>query len=120
MGIKKSTESDLVRQFLDYLKLVPGVECWRNNNTGVKRTVKGKTFWTFSGRRGVSDILGILSVDSLFKGTFIAIEVKKPKENPTPEQQVFLDMIRSRGGIAIVAHDLEELRIALREEGIID
>ena len=49
---------------------------------------------------GVSDILGI------FRGRFLAIEVKKPGGKLTEKQQEFIDRINANGGIAFVARDV--------------
>jgi hypothetical protein len=42
------------------------------------------------------------------------VEVKRPGEQPRPEQQVFLDIVRANGGLAVCVHSLAELQAALR------
>ncbi|MDZ4245614.1 MAG: hypothetical protein U1D67_00670, partial [Dehalococcoidia bacterium] len=56
------------------------------------------------GVAGLSDIVG------LYKGRFVAIEVKLPKRRKyvTSIQQQFLDNIKENGGIAGVATDVDE------------
>lgn len=56
--------------------------------------------------KGVSDILG------LYKGRFLAIEVKVPKKYPTPEQKEFIAQVNARGGIAFVARSLADVERA--------
>lgn len=80
-----------------------GIFCWRNNTTGVFDPTK-KTFRTFSGLRGVADILGVLD-----DGRFLAIEVKRPKGKLSPEQDEFLENVAKRGGVATCVHSLDEL-----------
>jgi hypothetical protein len=112
-------ETDLVRACLDWLAL-HRIKAWRMNNTGIFDPVK-KIHRRFHGLRGVSDILGILpqrvrlagGEEELF-GNFLAIEVKKPGENPRPEQETFLHDIRGGGGIALCVHSLGELEEQLR------
>jgi hypothetical protein len=52
--------------------------------------------------RGVSDIIGCTK-----DGRFFAIEVKKPGGVVSPQQSKYLDEIRAKGGVALVATDLE-------------
>jgi hypothetical protein len=47
-------------------------------------------------------------------GRFLAIEVKRPGGKPTPEQQQFMDMINQAGGLAFVAHSIEEVAEVFR------
>jgi hypothetical protein len=42
-------------------------------------------------------------------GRFLAIEVKRPGGKPTPEQLQFIDTINQAGGLAFVAHSIEEV-----------
>lgn len=61
-------------------------------------------------RKGVSDLLGI------WRGRFIAIEVKTPKPKktyPSKDQKSFLQDVADAGGIAIVARSVEDVRKAL-------
>lgn len=59
--------------------------------------------------KGVSDILG------LWKGKFLAIEVKAPKGYLTPEQKAFIAKVRSEGGIAFVARSIDDVKRELGE-----
>ena len=51
---------------------------------------------------GSADLIGING------GRFVAIEVKLPGQKATQEQQDFINMVRSMGGQAGVAHNVEE------------
>lgn len=59
--------------------------------------------------RGI-DIIGLLPT-----GKFLAVECKRPGEEPRPNQELFLDDVRRHGGVGVVAHNLEELQEALAE-----
>lgn len=39
---------------------------------------------------------------------FVSLEVKDTKGRARPEQQIWYDMVRSMGGIAVIAHSVEE------------
>lgn len=52
---------------------------------------------------GSSDLIGIGP-----GGRFLALEIKVPGKRPTVEQQMFLDLVVARGGIAACVHSAEE------------
>jgi len=56
-----------------------------------------------SNPKGVSDIIGI------YKGRFLAIEVKTPKGKVTEAQRAFIDRVNKEGGIAFVARSVEDV-----------
>lgn len=55
-------------------------------------------------QRGVSDILACSP-----SGQFWAIEVKNKYGVPSKEQVEFLDSVKNRGGVAILAYDIDEV-----------
>lgn len=55
-------------------------------------------------RRGVADLLGI------YRGRFLAIEVKSAKGNLSEHQVEFLDQVRAAGGIGFVARSIEDVK----------
>ncbi len=111
MGIKLATESQIVTACLDLLEL-RGIFAWRANNVATVDHSRG-VYRTFRGLKGVSDILAI-TPDG--RGRLIAIEVKKPGGRLSPEQKLFLDAIRERGGLAFVVRSVSELDEVLAKE----
>src|SRR5690348_9795815 len=79
------------------------IVCYKHQNSGIY-SVKRQSYIP-SHTRGVSDIIGCLP-----DGRFLAIEVKRPGGKPTPEQQQFIDTINQAGGLAFVAHSVEEVQ----------
>lgn len=105
-----ATETDLVRACLGWLT-AHGVYCWRNNTGIVRLPGKGGKLRPVTfGKVGSSDILGVA------RGRLVAVECKQPGNRPSPEQAAFLEAVRANGGIAIVAHDLDELEQQFREQ----
>lgn len=104
----KRTESTLVRAILDYLEL-RNIMAFRVNTTGVFDPTR-KVFRKFSGRRGVSDIIGV------FNGRFLAIECKTDEGRVSQDQQEFLDDVQSHRGIAIVARSVDDVERVLTEQ----
>ncbi len=59
-------------------------------------------------RKGVSDILGI------YKGKFLAIEVKSAKGKLSPHQILFQQEVKEHGGHALTVRSVEELDFQLK------
>lgn len=102
-------EQALVNQIISYLSY-KGHYVWRNNSGVVKSDYTDKAgrykqrMWR-AGVKGGSDILGIAK-----SGKFIAVECKIKGNKPTELQLLFLEEIKSRGGHAIVAYELEDVQ----------
>lgn len=106
------SEQQLVNECKSYLNS-KGCFVWRNNS-GVTRSsyinargVRSDRMWR-SGVRGASDIIGVFT-----DGRFIAIECKVGYNKPTPHQTLFLDEVKSRGGIAGVVKSLDDLIVLI-------
>lgn len=82
-------ESDIQSQIKDYLTKHPDV-AWVVTTTQGRMRGKYRTAKT-----GMSDIIGQMK-----SGHFLAIEVKKPGEKPTQDQQEFLFSIHFNNGIS--------------------
>lgn len=104
----KGVKEDVVlRSCLEWLRL-NGIYSWRNNSGAVK---VGRRFIRF-GFPGSSDIIGILP-----GGRFLAVECKREKGGVLSDlQKDFLSNIEKNGGIAIVAHSVDELKEKLSEK----
>lgn len=76
-------------------------------NSGSRGVIRF-VYWMMTGRKkqstGVSDILAVTPT-----GRFLAVECKDAGKNPTPEQVQFLDGVKERGGLAVVAHSVEDV-----------
>jgi penicillin-binding protein-related factor A (putative recombinase) len=94
------SEKQLCHQIIEFLNY-QGAYCWRVNS-GAIRDQKG--YMVKMAKAGTSDILGI------YKGRFLALEVKKPetRKNVTEKQTEFLETIKKNGGIAAVVTSPEE------------
>lgn len=113
MGLRTQTESDVVRQCLDYLNL-QGILAWRNNSTGIYDPTR-KRFRAFQGLRGTSDILGCLPKS----GRLLAVECKKPGGRLSEHQRHFLQLVGAANGLALCVSSLDDLIAALRVEGLL-
>ncbi len=108
--MRRPTETDLVRQCLDLLKL-RGVYAWRNNSGAfVLGKGSGRRFFR-AGAKGSADVIGVLPGS----GRFLAVECKVGSNQPTADQVAFLDAVRAAGGVAVVIRDVAEL-VALLDD----
>lgn len=82
---------------------------WRQN---VGTAVAGGRMIRF-GVPGVSDILGVVTMPDGC-GRILCIEVKAGRDRVSDKQASFLRMIRTHGGIAIVARGVDEALAELR------
>lgn len=99
-----TSERKLCNNIIQYLGY-HGVFCWRENAGLVQTTNKyGQSHRVRLGFAGKSDILG------MYKGSFLALEVKLPqtRNKVTSAQNEFLERVRLHGGIAAVVTSPEE------------
>lgn len=97
-------ETPIVRQVLDYLRL-RGIPATRNHagHVGVGR------HWINLGSTGWPDIL------ACWRGRFLGVEVKRPGEEPSPEQRRVHAELSAAGALILVVHSVEELEAGLRK-----
>ena len=96
-------EKDIQHGILQYLRL-RRYFVWKSHNVGIK---KENGHFIPPAMRGVSDIIGLTP-----SGRFLAIEVKQPGKQPTPEQLRFLENINGSGGLGLVARSIDDIQAA--------
>lgn len=92
-------EKDIQKRILERLAFVRDGFFWRENAGMTVSEYKGKKRVWRSGFAGIADVIGV------YRGIFVAIEVKRPGKKPTELQSAFLDKVRQKGGIAFVCDD---------------
>ena len=100
------TEIELQQQIRLELGGERDLVLWRNH-VGVGE--HGGRVRRFGLSIGSSDLIGILAP----AGRFVALEVKSHRGRTTPEQDLFLELVRRRGGFATVVRSVDEARAAL-------
>lgn len=105
--VKRASETQLVAACLDWLA-VHRIMAWRNNTQGVYDPVR-KKFRTFTGRKGVADILGVLP-----GGRALAVECKMVGNKPTPDQVSFGIEFVGMGGLYVLAYSIDDLAKAVK------
>lgn len=105
----KEKESDIQRTILDGLA---AMHIWaiRMNSGAMYGSHKGKRWAVRFGRKGMADILA--SVERRYSSypEFVWIEVKRPGEKQTAEQQAFEDEVKAIGHTYILATCWEIVR----------
>jgi hypothetical protein len=76
------------------------------NQTGAHQTADGAWIRYGVGGPGGADLLGWATVDGVAR--FVAIEVKSPGGRLRKDQRHFLDTVTAAGGLAGVAHSVDE------------
>lgn len=131
-GPRARKEGEIVRAILDYLALRKDVVAWRVNSGAVTGDYKGKRrFVRFNSMKGMSDIIGWRTGEVYHTGCnlhgypltdmthklmatrFLAIEVKREGQHPTPAQRSFLDLVNAHGGIGLCATSVDDVIAAL-------
>lgn len=120
MSRPHKAETGLQAAIVDALALEPGLVIWRNA-TGVYRGYGGRVRAGLP--KGSADLVGVLTIDGaelLFGGSrravigrFIALEVKRPGEEPEAHQVAWLADVQARGGFACVVRSPAEARAAI-------
>ena len=109
-ALKPALEKDIEKAILQYLEFLLSCFAWKSVTAGYFDT-KTKSFKKQRNKyaiNGVSDILGV------YQSRFLAIEVKRPGNNKrTKEQDSFIQMIKSQGGIAFYATSIEDVKKGL-------
>ncbi len=101
------TEKQLTNSIIEHLNYSGLCRVWRVNSGLIKQEYKGKSRMIRLAHAGQSDIQGYTRDG---KGTFIALEVKKPetRKRVTALQQEFIDEVELAGGIGAVVTGEEE------------
>lgn len=96
-------ETQLVKQIKEYLNY-RGHLVDRTNSGVMRAEYKGRVNVVRLAKAGTADITGC-SKD----GRFLAVECKIKPNKPTELQEKYLEEIRKRGGIALVAYSLDDI-----------
>jgi len=103
-------EKPIERSILDYLQYRSGGYFFKVNNTGIydqaKRKYRTPAKYDVAGK---SDIMGV------YRGIFVALEVKTPKtrKRVSEHQRLFLNNIKRNGGIGEVVCSIDEVKVIL-------
>ena len=103
------THGQALSSILTYLRWQPQVAWAQQMNTGIDQTEDTRKDGTTRRRFvrygfvGCSDIIG-----QLIDGRLLAVEVKVKRDKPSPEQDAFIAEVNAAGGVAFVAHSIEE------------
>lgn len=85
----------------------------------VLRLLKGHPHcYAWKEHGGMYGTAGIPDVIACVNGRFVALEVKRPGNKPTPLQRATLEQIQKAGGLAAVVTSKAEAEAVLREGGL--
>ena len=101
MNADKQTES----QLQDAIRLALGREddvCLFRNNVGSAEMRGGHRVAFGVGGPGAADLIG------MFRGRFLAAEIKTPTGRQSPEQRQFQQLVERRGGIYVIWRSVDD------------
>jgi hypothetical protein len=101
-------ESDVQRAVISYVRRRPEIAFAGRINTIAMRTETGRPIWSHTIGKGVSDIIGMFR-----SGHWLALECKRPGGKPTPEQEQFIELVRSAGGCGAIVTSVDEAHMAI-------
>lgn len=81
------------------------------NNVGMLQDRNGQ-YVRYGLSTGSSDLIGWTIRNKI--AVFTAVEVKRPGEDPSDDQDKFLAAVRNAGGIALCVHSVEEFEEGMR------
>lgn len=97
-------------QLMDRIRLVLGSDpagCWWRNNTGVADQ-RGHVVRYGLGN-GSADLIG------LFRGRFVAVEIKTPTGRQSEDQRRWQSLVESKQGVYVIVRSEDEARELLAE-----
>lgn len=98
-------------QLQDLIRLVLGSDpagVWWRNNIGVAE-IRGYKVRFGVGGAGGSDLVG------LFRGVFVAVEVKTPVGRLSPDQKLYQRLVEAKGGVFAVVRSEEDAHALLAD-----
>jgi hypothetical protein len=101
------SEHDTQNAIIELLKLRGAVVTRINSGSMIAKSADNRCYRIQLADKGTSDII------ALYKGVYLAIEVKYGKGKPTPEQITFLESVAEAGGVGLVAYDSEFVEVIL-------
>lgn len=100
------TESQILAEIRKAANYYPDLVLWRLSQGGAVAR-GGHTYRAGLSVNGASDLIGI------YRGRFVAIEVKSAKGRVSEEQTLFMNIVRTRGGYAAVCRSVDEFHAVL-------
>lgn len=80
----------------------------------IRKALEERGAFMFKIHGGPTMMAGLPDLIGVWKGRFIAIEVKMPGNHPSKIQERVIDKIRAAGGRVVVAHSVPEALTVLR------
>lgn len=93
----------------DYPKLKDRVRTEAEITKEIRYYLNTCGIWHYKQWQGLGSLHGISDIIGIYRGKYLAIEVKRPGKGTSEKQQEFIDLVRREQGIACCVHSWEEL-----------
>ena len=107
----RHTSANVLTQHALRILALKGYYCWRQNNAAIYDSEK-KVYRKNSTKKGVSDIIGF----HRHTGRFVAVEIKAGKDRLSEEQEAFLELVKTSGGVSLVVRNSEDLEKIIKSD----
>jgi Holliday junction resolvase len=94
------SEHEIQGAIIDLIRVRGGVVTRVNSGSMIAKS-GDRAYRVQLADKGTSDVI------ALYKGVYLAIEVKGANGKPTPEQIAFLESVARAGGVGLLAYDSE-------------
>ena len=106
-SLPSQSEHETQTRIINLIQDRKGVVTRVNSGSLIAKDANGRCYRVQLADKGTSDII------ALYKGVYLAIEVKFGKGKPTPEQIEFLESVARAGGVGLVAYDVDAVEQVL-------
>lgn len=103
------SESQIENDILTMLSRAKGGFFWKNTSGGFFDGKRMRRHASPFAIKGTSDILGV------YQGRLVVLEVKSLKGKATKEQLIFIEKVKSVGGVGSVVNSVESVRACFLE-----
>lgn len=83
----------------------------------IRAYLKAYNIFHYKQWQGLGSLHGIADIIGIYKGRYLAIEVKREDGKLSDKQWIFLQRVREVGGIAFVARSIKDVELGLEREG---
>ena len=97
----------------DYLKVRKTIIYEQEIVKSIRALLRTLNIWHWKVYTGPQNLPGVSDIIGIYKGRFLAIEVKRPGLKLTALQESFLTQVKEAGGIGIVATCCDDVITAL-------
>ena len=99
---------------MKYLKLKPKEPLERDITRNIRGYLNIRGIFHYKQWQGLGSLPGVSDIIGIYRGKYLAIEVKCPGNKLSDRQKAFLDRVNEEGGIGFMATSVDDVIEKLR------